>query len=113
MVVWDAVADPARPGHQEIVWELELCHKKELQLGSLARKRVIEVGADQLKGAGAGRDYGWSEGRNYGQGEGGGGYSWPVGGNSGSLRVLLQDNSNSRVCRVTDSKLCDAKLLAI
>ena len=72
---------------------------------------MIEVGADQLEGAGAGRDYGWSVGRNYGQGEGGGGNSWPVGGNSGSWRVLLQDSSSSRVCRVTE--LCEAKLLAI
>ena len=72
---------------------------------------MIEVGADQLEGAGAGRDYGWTVGANYGQGEGGGGKSWPVGGDSGSWRVLLQDSSNSRVCRVTE--LSDAKLLTI
>ena len=69
----------------------------------------VGCGADQLEGAGAGRDYGWSVGRNYGQGEGGGGNSWPVGGDNGSWRVLLQDSSSSRVCHVTE--LCVAKLL--
>ena len=72
---------------------------------------VIDVSADQLEGAGAGRDYCWSVGRNYRQREGGGGNIWPVGGNSGSWRVLLQDSSSSRVCRVTE--LYEAKLLAI
>ena len=51
---------------------------KELQLGSLARERVIEVGADQLEGAGAGREL-----------EGGEGKSWPVGGNSGSSQWVI------------------------
>ena len=72
---------------------------------------MIEVSAEQLERAVAGRDYFWSVGRNYRQREGGGGNIWPVGGNSGSWRVLLQDSSSSRVCRVTE--LCDAKLLAI
>ena len=72
---------------------------------------MIEVGTDQLEGAGAGRDYGWSVGRNYRQGEGGGGNSWPVGGNSESWRVLLQDSSSSHVCHVTE--LYEAQLLAI
>ena len=50
---------------------------------------MIEVGADQLEGARAARDYRWSVGRNNGQGEGGGGNSWLVGGGQWELESVV------------------------
>ena len=68
--LYTAVAGLARPGHQELAGA-EADHRKELHLGSVAREGMIEIGADQLEGAGAGRGYGWTVGGNYQQGEGG------------------------------------------